>query len=74
MAHPFLPMTTELLKKLTRVNRESISVTKFYEPLFVFEIPKIIPNEELNPQREETNRSYIRTNNRFKSKPINSIK
>ena len=74
MAHPFLPMTTELLKKLTRVNREPISVTKFYEPLFVFEIPKIIPNEELNPQREETNRSYIRTNNRFKSKPINSLK
>ena len=73
MAHPFLPMTTELLKTLTRVNRESISVTKFYEPRFVFEIPKIIPNEELNPQREETNRSYIRTNNRFKSKPINSL-
>ena len=73
MAHPFLPMTTELLKKLTRVNRESVSAAEFYEPLFVFEIPKIIPNEELNPQREETNRSYIRTNNRFKSKPINSL-
>jgi len=74
MAHPFLPMTTELLKKLTRIKRESISVTKFYEQRFVFEIPKIIPTEELNPQGEETNRSYIRTNDRFKSKPINSLK
>jgi len=55
MAHPFLPMTTELLKKLTRVNRESISVTKFYEPLFVFKIPKTRPIEELNPQNSETN-------------------
>jgi len=55
MAHPFLPMTTELLKNLTRVNRESISAAEFSEPRFVFEIPKEIPTEELNSQNSETN-------------------
>jgi hypothetical protein len=57
MAHPFLPMTTKQLKKLTRINRESISATEFSEPRFVFEIPKIIPTEELNSQKLKTNQS-----------------
>ena len=65
MAHPFLPMTTELLKKLTRVNRESISTPKFYEQRFVFSIPKTRPIEELNSQISETNQSNLRTNNRY---------
>ena len=59
MAHPFLPMTTELLKKLTRVNRESISAAEFSEPRFVFEIPKVIPTEELNSQSSETNHPQL---------------
>ena len=55
MAHPFLPMTTELLKKMTRVNRESTSAAEFSEPLFVFTIPKIITTEESKSQNSETN-------------------
>jgi hypothetical protein len=54
MAHPFLPMTTELLKKLTRVDLESISTTKFYKQRFIFEILKAIPAEDLNSQVSET--------------------
>jgi len=59
MAHPFLPMTTELLKKLTRVNRESISAAEFSEPRFVLSIPKIIPGEESNSQNSETNHPQL---------------
>jgi len=59
MAHPFQPMTTELLKKLTRVNQDSISAAEFSEPRFVFEIPRVIPTEESNPQRSETNQSQL---------------
>ena len=65
MAHPFLPMTTELLEKLTRINRESISTDRNYEPLFVFSIPKTRPIEELNSQISETNLSNLRTTNRY---------
>ena len=65
MAHPFLPMTTELLKKLTRINRESISAAEFCEPLFVIKILNVIPAEELNSQLSETNQSYPRTNNHY---------
>ena len=65
MAHPFLPMTTELLKKLTRVNQDSISTTKNFEPRFVFKIPKTKPTEELNSQNSETNQSNLRTNNHY---------
>ena len=59
MAHPFLPMTTELLKKLTRINRESISAAEFCEQRFVFKIPMIIPTEELNSQNSETNHPQL---------------
>jgi hypothetical protein len=57
MAHPFLPMTTKMLKKLTRVNRESISAAEFSEPRFVFKIPKIISIKELNSQKLKTGQS-----------------
>ena len=59
MAHPFLPMTTELLKNLTRVNRESISAAEFSEPRFVLSIPKTRLTEELTPQRSETNQPQL---------------
>ena len=57
MAHPFLPMTTELLKKMTRIEQDSISTVEFSEPRLVFEIPKTRPTEELNSQKSETNQS-----------------
>ena len=59
MAHPFLPMTTELLKKLTRINRESISAAEFCEQRFVFKILNVIPAEELNSQNSETNQPQL---------------
>ena len=59
MAYPFKPMTNEVLKKLSRVIRDSILTAKFSEPRFVFTIPKIIPTEELNPQNSETNHSQL---------------
>jgi hypothetical protein len=59
VAHPFLPMTNELLKKLSQVSQDSILTAEFSEPRFVFEIPKIIPTEELSPQNSETNHSQL---------------
>jgi hypothetical protein len=65
MAHPFLPMTNEILEKLTRINKNAISTPKFYEQRFVFSIPNTRPIEELNLQISETNLSNLRTNNRY---------
>ena len=59
MAHPFLPMTDEILKKLTRMMQDSILTAKFSEPRFVFTIPKIRPTEELNSQNSETNQPQL---------------
>ena len=59
MAHPFLPMTNEMLKKLARMMQDSILTAKFSEPRFVFSIPKIIPTEELNSQKSETNHPQL---------------
>jgi len=59
MAYPFIPMTNEMLKKLTRMMQDSILTAKFSEPRFVFKIPKIIPGEELNQQRSETDQSQF---------------
>ena len=60
-AYPFQPMTTELLKKLTRVNQDSDQTLKLPElPVeSVSQEPKSIL--EINPQRSETNQSDIRT-------------
>jgi hypothetical protein len=57
MAYPFKPMTNEVLKKLSRVIRDSILTAKFSEPRFVLAIPKTRPTEELNSQNTETNHS-----------------
>ena len=59
MAHPFLPMTNEMLKKLTRINQESISTAKISEPRFVLAIPKTKSTEELNSQHSETNHPQL---------------
>ena len=65
MAHPFQPMTTEQLKKLTRINRDSNSTIKSPELPAVFETQELKSALELNPQRSETNQSNLRTNNRY---------
>jgi hypothetical protein len=59
VAYPFLPMTDEILKKLTRMVQDSILTAKLSEPRFVFSIPKTRPIEELNPQNTETNHSQL---------------
>ena len=59
MAHPFQPMTNEMLKKLTRINENAISTDKNTEPRFVFSIPKSNSTEELNQQRSETNHPQL---------------
>jgi hypothetical protein len=49
----------ELLKNLTGVDREFISADGFYEQRFVFEIPKLIPAEDLNSQISEANHPQL---------------
>ena len=65
MAHPFMPMTNEMLKKLTRVIKDSDQTIKSPELPAVFETPEPKSILELNPQRPETNQSDIRTDNRY---------
>jgi len=55
MAHPFCPMTDEMLKKLTRMMQDSISTAKFSEPPFALASTNTIPAEELNSQNSEAN-------------------
>ena len=61
MAHPFLPMTTKLLKKLTRDNRESNPPNKSLEISSEFASQNPNSTLESNPQRSETNRSDLPT-------------
>jgi len=65
MAHPFLPMTNEILKKLTRVVKDLNSTEKSPESQPVFETQNLQTAIELNPQHSETNQSNLRTNNRY---------
>ena len=64
-AYPFQPMTTELLKKLTRVNQDSDSTDKSPDLPAVFETQELKSALEINPQRSETDQSNLRTNNRY---------
>ena len=61
--YPFQPMTTELLKKLTRVNLDSNPTIKSceYPAEFVSQEHKL--TLEINLKPLETNQSDIRTNN-----------
>jgi hypothetical protein len=65
MAHPFRPMTNEMLKKLTRAIQDLNSTDK--SPDLPAEFASQEPKSalELNPQRSETNQSNLRTNNRY---------
>ena len=58
-------MTTELLKKLTRVNQDSNQTIKSPELPAVFETQKQKSGLDLNSPRSETNQSDIRTNNHY---------
>jgi hypothetical protein len=60
-AYPFQPMTTELLKKLTRVNLDSDSTIKSQELPAVFGTQELKSGLDLNSPRSETNQSDIRT-------------
>ncbi len=61
MAHPFQPMTTKLLKKLTRVNLDSDPTIQSPDLPAVFETQEPKSVFELNPQRSEADRSDLRT-------------
>ncbi len=65
MAHPFMPMTNETLKKLTRVIKESDQTIKSPDLPAVFETQELKSALEINPQRSETNQPNLRTNNRY---------
>ena len=65
MAHPFMPMTNEMLKKLTRVIKDSDQTIKSPELPAVFETQELNSTLEINPQHSEADPSNIRTNNRY---------
>ena len=65
MAHPFMPMTNEMLKKLTRVIKDSDQTIKSPELPAVFETQELNSALEINPQSSETDHSNIRTDNRY---------
>ena len=65
MAHPFMPMTNEILEKLTRAAKDSISTIQSPDFPAVFETQQLNSTLETNPQRSETNLSDIRTNNGY---------
>jgi hypothetical protein len=54
MAHPFMPMTNEILKKLTRMMQDYDSTNKSPELPTVFETQEQNSKLELNPQRKKS--------------------
>ena len=62
MAHPFLPMTNEMLKKLSKVIQDSDQTINSPDLAAVFETQEPKSILELNSQRSETNQSNLRTN------------
>ncbi len=65
MAHPFMPMTNEILERITRVIKNSDQTIKSPELPTVFETQELKSTLEINPQPSETNQSDIRTDNRY---------
>ena len=65
MAHPFQPMTNEILKKLTRVIQDSDQIVNFPDFPAVFVTQEFKSALELQPQHSETNQSDIRADNRY---------
>ena len=65
MAHPFMPMTNEILEKLTRLTQDSDQTIKSPELPAVFETQELNPTLEIDPQRSETNQSNLPTDNNY---------
>jgi hypothetical protein len=61
MAHPFIPMTNEMLKKLTRMVQDSFSTAKFSEPQPVLESETTKSISVTNPSASEENHNYLCT-------------
>jgi hypothetical protein len=61
MAYPFIPMTDEILEKLTRMVQDSFSTTKFSEPQLVLESETTKSVSVTNPSASEENHNYLRT-------------
>ena len=59
MAHPFLPMTNEMLKKLTRFIQDSDQTIESPELPTVFNTRELKSTSEIDPQRSETNPSDL---------------
>ena len=65
MAHPFMPMTNEMLKKLTRVIKDSDQPINSPDLHSEFLSQEFKSTVELNPQRSETDQSNLRTDNNY---------
>ena len=64
MAFPFMPMTDEMLKKLSRIIQDSDQTINFPDLSIVFASQDFKSVLELNPHHLETNQSDPHTNNR----------
>jgi len=65
VAFPFMPMTNEMLKKLTRMMQDSNRTINSLDSPAVFETQYLKSILELNSKHSETNQSDIRTDNRY---------
>ena len=65
VAYPFMPMTNEILNKLSRVIQDYDQTINSPDLPAVFATQELKSILELNPQRLETSQSDIRTNNRY---------
>jgi len=61
VAYPFMPMTNEVLKKLTRMVRDSISTAKSSDPQLVLESETTKLVSVTNPPASEENQKYLHT-------------
>ena len=64
MAHPFMPMTNEILKKLTRLTQDSGHTINFPDFPAVCESQEFKSAFNLKPDHSETDQSNLRTDNR----------
>jgi hypothetical protein len=65
VAYPFIPMTNEMLKKLSNVTQDSNQTIKFSDFPAVFASREFKSVLELNQHRSETDHTNIRTDNRY---------
>lgn len=65
MPHPFLPMTNEILKKLSNGIKDLILAAKSPEPQLVLVTENAKPITDSNPPSPEIIHRNLRTNNRY---------